>query len=201
MTLDELAIRHGTDKSSLHHNYCHIYEQYFKHLQHEPILFVTVGVGGYEYPDRGGQCLRMWREWFTKARIIGIDLYKKDFAIPGVEIMQCSQDNPYMADICRGANIFIDDGAHTSLLTLRTFNIVWPVLSSAGIYVIEDVECSYGNYGNWADAAPLHDYKYPTPVNMCRGFIDVVNAQYSGALDIGIESIHFHKNVILIKKR
>lgn len=200
-TLDDLAIRTGTDKSSAHHNYAVIYEQYFKHLQHESILFIECGIGGYEYPERGGEGLRMWREWFTKARIIGIDIHKKDFAIPGVEIIQCSQDNEYMSEICEGANVFIDDGGHTSPLVTKTFGLVWPVLAAGGIYVIEDIETSYGSYGNWADAAPLNDYNYPTGINLCRSIIDHVNCKYSGAHDMQVESVHFHKNVVIIKKK
>lgn len=47
--LDQLAIKHGTDKSSLHHDYCDIYERLFLHLKDENIVFIEAGVGGYGF--------------------------------------------------------------------------------------------------------------------------------------------------------
>lgn len=203
MTLDALALKHGTDKSSAHHNYAVIYEQYFKHLQHEPILFVTAGIGGYENTNIGGHCLRMWREWFTKARIIGIDLYKKSFAIPGVEIMQCSQDNEYMSEICRGANIFIDDASHRNPLTLKTFDLVWPVLAPSAFYVIEDVESSWCTADGWAQGcSDPYDYNAKTAFNLAvhlANGIQYSHKELESRKDV--ESVHFHKNVVIIKKK
>jgi len=74
MSLDTLAIKYGTDKSSLHHNYTPIYEQYFADKRNSPITLVEIGFGGYEFYDRGGQSARMWKEYFYKGRIISIDL-------------------------------------------------------------------------------------------------------------------------------
>ena len=204
-TLDELAIKHGTDKSSLHHNYCHIYEQYFKHLQHEHIKFAEVGFGGYEYPDRGGQGLRMWREWFTKAEIICVDLFFKINPVPGTEFIQLSQDNEEIAGICKGASVFIDDGSHINPLTIRTFELVWPVLAPGAFYVIEDIESSWCPADGWAKGcSDPYNYEAPTAKNLGVELISAINAQYVpnfAHLYKDIQSVHFHKNVIIIKKR
>lgn len=203
MTLGQLAIKHGTDKSSKYHNYAVIYESYFKHLQHEPILFVECGIGGYENPNAGGQSLRMWREWFTKAKIMGTDINAKKFKIENVLTVQCSQDNEQvMPVVCQDATIFIDDASHVNPLTIKTFELVWPVLAPGAFYVIEDIESSWCDAEGWAKGcSDITDMTTKTSVNLCRELINNLNYKYTKAPDIGIESIHFHKNVVIIKKK
>lgn len=202
MTLDQLALKHGTDKSSKHHSYAVIYEYYFKHLQHEPILFVECGIGGYENPNAGGQSLRMWREWFTKAMITGIDLFPKSITVPGIMITAASQDSENMARICKNANIFIDDASHVNPLTIKTFELVWPVLAPGAFYVIEDIESSWCDAEWWAKGcSDITDMTAKTSVNLCRELINNLNYKYTKSPDFGIESIHFHHNVVIIKKK
>ena len=61
--LSQLAIKHGTDKWG-HHFYTDKYEDILKHLKEAEIKLLEIGVGGYEFPDRGGGSLRMWKEYF-----------------------------------------------------------------------------------------------------------------------------------------
>jgi hypothetical protein len=201
MTLDQLAIKHGTDKSSLHHNYCDIYEQYFAPYKDEPIKFVEIGFGGYEYPDRGGESLSMWCEYFTQADIHCIELHQKIYVPIDVCFHNVSQVHASVVDICKGTHIVIDDGGHTAPLVTKSFELIWPVLARGGIYVIEDVETSYGEYGNWAGGAPLGDHNHPTGINLCKWLVDNVNCKYNGAIDEQVKSIHFHSNVVIIKKK
>ena len=51
MTLDEIGLRYGPDKSSAHHNYLYIYDRYFTHLREEKFAFLELGYGGYKYAD------------------------------------------------------------------------------------------------------------------------------------------------------
>lgn len=208
MTLDGLAVKYGTDKSSLHHNYAVIYEHYFKHLQHEPILFVECGIGGYDYPDRGGESARMWREWFTKARIHVTDIAPKLFDIDGVSMWQLSQNDPDMKGHCRGANIFIDDASHINPLTIETFEIVWPVLAPGAFYCIEDIETSWCPVDGWAKGC-AHPYRWDSPsaINFCKDLISELNSQYSRAYQLDaacrkdIKAMHFYKNLVIIEKQ
>jgi hypothetical protein len=60
LTLDELAIKHGTDKSSPYHDYCRIHEELLAPLRHEPVALLELGVAN-------GASLRMWGDYFTQA--------------------------------------------------------------------------------------------------------------------------------------
>jgi hypothetical protein len=65
-SLDELAVRHGTDKSSRRHGFAEIYETYVRPLRDEPIAMLEIGVWK-------GASLRMWADYFPNGRIHGLD--------------------------------------------------------------------------------------------------------------------------------
>jgi hypothetical protein len=70
----ELATRHGTDTWGRHW-YARRYESHFAPRRHDPVTLLEIGVGGYKDPARGGELLRMWRDYFTEARIFGIGIH------------------------------------------------------------------------------------------------------------------------------
>lgn len=193
MTLSQLALKHDTDKGPQHHNYTAIYERYLDPLRHTKQTLLELGVGGYEFPDRGGQSLRMWveyagKDWFISA----IDVHKKEFEVAGAFIIPCSQDDDLALQlICRTAQptIIIDDASHINPLTIRSFEILFPLLAPGGLYIVEDTETSYWgiihdgtDYGGGVETGIVAHLKY---------YIDVPEVEY----------IHFYKGVIIIKKK
>jgi hypothetical protein len=207
MILDQIGKKTGTDKSSKHHNYLHHYEQHLTEYRHEPITFIECGIGGYEYKDRGGQSLRMWREWFSCAKVVGFDLYDKSgINIEGVEIYQGSQDDreflTAMINVVGRPTVFIDDGSHHCDLTLKTFEIVFPALKSKGWYVLEDVETSYYPE-DWAGGtSDCNDFNFRNQVNLGRRLMNDINCKYITNYNRKYEvaEIHCYSNIIFIKK-
>ena len=55
-----------------------IYEKYFSEYKDKEINIMEIGV------DKG-KSLKLWRNYFTKAKICGIDIAKMDFNIEGVD--------------------------------------------------------------------------------------------------------------------
>lgn len=207
-TLRELALKYGTDKAG-HHEYCEAYEFFLAPWRDAPINFIEIGVGGYEFPDRGGEGLRMWREYFSAAKIHGIDVHKKDLKIHGVIIHQVSQDDSMnlipLIGYIGTPQVIIDDASHINELTLKTFSIMWPMLAPGGIYVIEDAHTSY-----WKE----HGYgggDHPgTVMNYFKTQADLLNVYHMRGrteqerIDNAvpdIESIHFFKEIIFIRKK
>jgi hypothetical protein len=66
-SLDDLGLSFGTDKSSWGHDYLRFYEPYFGTLRETEIRFLEIGVAG-------GASLRVWEEYFPKAKVIGADI-------------------------------------------------------------------------------------------------------------------------------
>src|SRR5258705_6198874 len=74
MTLDELAIKHGTDKASQFtrtyakpHDYCRHLEGFFEPMRNHYINLIEIGVGG-------GESIKTWLDYFLAAQIYGVDL-------------------------------------------------------------------------------------------------------------------------------
>lgn len=196
MTLNEIANKHKTDKGTWHHGYAVIYEKYLEPLRQTKQTLLELGVGGYEFPDRGGESLRMWTEYAPQWFITAIDKHRKDFTIPGVNILQYSQDDvEALTKICNDLqpSIIIDDASHINPLTIKSFEILWPLLAPGGLYIIEDTEASY-----WGIASDGTDYGGGDGgiVEYMKDCADKVNTPYSN-----VEFIHFYKGVIILKKK
>src|SRR5688572_29005178 len=94
VSLVELARKHGTDKGKGHSYVVH-YERHFRHLRDEPVVLLEIGTGGYARPRSAGESLRMWKEYFPRGTIIGLDIYDKSaLREDRIDIEQGSQDDP-----------------------------------------------------------------------------------------------------------
>lgn len=217
MMLRELALKHGTDKAGGNensgcHEFCEAYEFFLGPVRYKPFVMVEIGVGGYEYPDRGGESLRMWSEYFPHATIIGIDVHPKTLQIPNVTILQGSQDDQKLANEVlmmdkygRRPEVIIDDGSHVNPQTLATFNVWWPVLARGGLYVIEDVHTSYwdkhGYEGGFGKPNVMNYFLYQSHALNINHWDGTATLPFEYHPIDGIESIHFFKEIIFIRKK
>lgn len=206
MSLRELALKYGTDKAG-HHEYCEAYEFFLKGWKDGHFCMLEIGVGGYDAADRGGQSLRMWREYFPHAQIFGVDKYDKDFKVEGTWIARASQDDPValnkvIDEFVVAPSLIIDDASHSNPLTLKTFEICWPRLAPGGIYVVEDAHTSYFDQLNYGGG--MHP---GTVMEFFKKQADLLNDRLwverfvDGDPVPGIESIHFFKEIIFIRKK
>ena len=117
-----------------------LYESFFKDYKDKNINILEIGVDN-------GDSLRVWREYFSKAKICGIDIIKKDFKIPNVEILCGNQTDPIFLNSVvnkyKNFDIIIDDGSHISKDIIFTFNYLFKFLNNEGLYIVEDLQTSY----------------------------------------------------------
>lgn len=166
MTLDELAIAFGTDKSSKTHFYTGHYEQYFEPIRQLPIRLLEIGV-------QSGASLRMWKEYFPNAQIYGLDYFDLDpMKEERIHIIKGEQKDRKVLEECllHGPfEIIIDDGSHKNPDIMASFEYLFPRMNPNSIYVIEDLLCTY-----WG--GPGSNIGEPTVVARLKGLIDDVNA-------------------------
>jgi len=139
MTLDQLALKHATDKSSHDHDYCRHYEHLLSPLPAAPFTLLEIGVAY-------GASLRMWAEWLPQATIIGLDndadrpCWRGD--PPRIQVIIGDQTSPHDLTLLKTHGPFqviVDDGGHLPHQHLASFDALWPALSPGGWYIIEDL--------------------------------------------------------------
>ena len=199
--LTKAAIQSGTDKFGLH-DYTPNYHKIFAHLRTAPIRVLEIGVGGYADDDRGGQSLEVWRDYFSKAQIVGIDIQKKTMNLGSrVSILQGSQVDPHFLDkLVKNYgpfDIIIDDGSHRNEHIVKSYQLLFPTLVPGGIYVAEDVQTSFHpRFGGSLEMAA------PNSVGYFGQIAQGLSTHSDDPLIHNIAAIErFHNMIVMHKKR
>ncbi|MDR0466237.1 MAG: class I SAM-dependent methyltransferase [Deltaproteobacteria bacterium] len=125
-------------------HYLQLYGNFLEDLADLDLVLLELGVGD-------GQSLEFFSKLLPKARIFGVDIKKREraFADGRVKIYQGAQDDPALfqkimeENGLAGFDVVVDDCSHIGGLTLDSFNILFPRLSSGGFYIIEDWGTGY----------------------------------------------------------
>lgn len=197
--LSKLALLYNTDKGVDFHGYTEIYHKYFKKLGEQPLTLLEIGVGGYTDPNKGGESLRMWADYFPDAQIHGVDICEKKLEGRFTTHKGDQTDKDFLSDLIGRIgipDIIIDDGSHINAKTRQTFEILFPLLQEVGVYVIEDTQTAYieEEYGGCKDS---RNHEADTIVNYLLKMVHQVNING----DCQIKSIHFYKNIVFILKK
>lgn len=144
MAKKTLDAAYDTDKAE-HSHYLRNYEEYFQPLVDQEVKLLELGV------YKGGSLL-LWRDFFTKGFIVGLDLNAVDMHDESgrIRLYQGEQQDTQLLDRIasetapHGFDIIIDDCSHIGELTRLSF---WHLfdnhLKPGGIYVIEDWSTGY----------------------------------------------------------
>ena len=178
-----------------------IYFNYFNVLKDKEINILEIGV------DKG-ESLKIWREYFSKAKICGVDINFVNFNIQGVDIIKADQTNLNdLKNICKkykNFDIIIDDGGHHSKQIITSFKFLFHYLNDGGFYVVEDLQTSYfPRFGG----SRYNLNRKNTSINYFKSIIDSINYEknnkpfYKNSIYDGlIKYIHFYQNILIVKK-
>jgi len=178
-----------------------IYSNYFKDYKDKEINILEIGI------DKG-ESLKIWRKYFTSAKICGIDIIDIKFQIEGVDLIRANQtDEKTLKEICdkyNGFDIIIDDGGHYSKQIIISLNFLFDYLKDDGLYIIEDLQTSYfPRFGG----SRLNLRKKTTSMNYLKSIADSINYEHndkpfikSKKFDGKVKYIHFYQNVAILKK-
>jgi demethylmacrocin O-methyltransferase len=207
MSLTELGREFGTDKVGLHH-YTQHYERHLRHLRDESFTLLEIGIGGYEKQLKGGHSLRMWKQFFPRAQIVGLDIHDKSFAQEDrIRTYQGSQVDPAVLDrIVKDAHdlrVVIDDGSHECEHVRETFRLLFPRLPDGAIYCIEDTQTSY-----WPERGGSADLDAKTTsMALVKELVDGLNYEefidddYEPTYtDLNVVAVHCYHNLVVIEK-
>jgi hypothetical protein len=168
-TVGELTRLAGvkTDKGITVHNYTEVYELFFSPLKNTAKKVFEIGIAG-------GGSLEMWRDYFPKATIYGIDIVPKgelDSDRLKTFVADQASRRQLAAFIARFGgfyDIIIDDGGHTMEQQQVSLGFLFKYLRPGGYYVIEDVHTSLPQF--WSGFGVEPDGGNST-LTMINGFI------------------------------
>lgn len=207
--LTALAKIYKTDKWGYHY-YTPIYASWFQALRHKPIRLLEIGVGWNDKPRHGGDSLRMWKRYFFKGQIIGLDLYDKSaLQEHRIKIYQGDQTDTALlkriSEMEGPFDIIIDDGSHVQSHILTSFETLFPHVTSGGIYVIEDTQTAYwpkfeGSTESMMDIPSVINY-FTARVHGINRAEWLKDTPVPDIPDQQIGSISFYHNLIFIVKK
>lgn len=196
---------HNCDKFTVH-NFAPQYERHLGHLRDAEFSLLEIGIGG-EGEVLGGESIKTWADYFSQAKIHGIDLYDKSALqtsrITTHVLNQADQDGlRALWEAHGGFDVVIDDGSHKCADTLRSFFALFNLMRPGGVYVIEDLQTSYWpHYGGTSVAQPFAD----DTIFWVKTLIDCLNANeilWKGhaAIRSGfvVSELHLYRNIAFI---
>ena len=167
--LSNLCELYGTDKGYINfenptpygwkpHTYSIFYNTLFSHCRENVKLLFECGIGtnnsdvesNMSSNGKPGASLRVWRDYFPNAQIIGADiddriLFNED-RIKTYKVNQrdaSSIEKMWTAIDRNNFDIIIDDGLHTLDAGETFFLNSFKKLKKGGVYIIEDVDLNY----------------------------------------------------------
>lgn len=141
--LEEIGRISNTDKVT-YNQYHRYYSRIIPLLPDGPILEIGYG---------SGASVKFWRMLFPNREFYCLDL-DVEYSEPGVHVIKCDQSSPQSLDsvldqlMGKSFALIIDDGSHHPDHQILSFNMLFPLLSELGTYVIEDIETSYWIHTN-----------------------------------------------------
>ena len=186
--LDDIARRNGTDKSSEYHNYCVKYEKYLPFNRYDILNILEIGVFN-------GESLRMWKDYFYRSQIIGIDVNpdcKKHEEERIVIEIGSQNDEDFLHDIIvkyEKFDLIIDDGSHINNDVMMSFAELFDSINHGGVYVVEDSFTSY-----WQEYGGGYKKRAPVGTSGNSGFSHTSHSQ--GYSNDGICTMEYFKDLV-----
>ncbi|WP_255496111.1 class I SAM-dependent methyltransferase [Mucilaginibacter sp. FT3.2] len=183
-------------------HYFDVYERHFSKYRGKDIVILEIGT-------LHGGSLQMWKSYFgDKAKIYGIDINPNCKAVEeeNIKILIGSQtDRNFLQTVKEQIppiDILIDDGGHTMLQQIVSYEELFNHIKPDGVYLCEDIHTSY-----WLKYGGGHKRR-GSFIEYSKNFIDKLNAYHSVEKSLKVDdftrsvnSIHYYDSIVVIEKR
>lgn len=218
MSLLELYGAHQGKVSFKWSSYLTEYERMFSCFREQSIRMLEIGI-------QNGGSLEIWCRYFLNAQtLVGCDINqdctKLSYDDPRVHLVigDANTDGveEYVLSYSNKFDLIIDDGSHTSSDIVKSFARYFRHLDEGGIYVVEDLHCSYwhgfdgGLYYPYSSMAFFkrladvinHEHWGITKnrKQLLQGFSDYFSIDFNETELACIHSIHFTNSVCVVRK-
>lgn len=183
----EVFFAHEGKYSDKWDSYLDVYDQFLNNIRYNRVNILEIGV-------QNGGSLEIWDEYFPNAlSIVGCDINEKcsqlNFQSPKIKVVigdaASGTTKTKLIKLAKSYSLIVDDGSHHSRDIIDNFTSLFPLLEPHGLYVVEDMCCSY-----WSDfGGGLNENR--SAMSFFKSLTDVVNFQHWGLGDI---QTHFHSH-------
>jgi hypothetical protein len=184
-------------------HYLEVYETWFSKFRGKEVHILEIGI------SQGGS-IELWKRYFgDKLHLYGVDINPrcKELEQENVQIFIGEQeDKNFLSELkskIPKLDILIDDGGHTMLQQIVTFEELYNHIKDNGIYLCEDTHTSYmyAYHGGYKKKGTFIEYS--------KNFIDHLHAWHSEDKRLlGVNNftksaygIHFYTGMVIIEKR
>ncbi|WRT85106.1 glycosyltransferase [Pseudomonas citronellolis] len=204
-----------SDKWSL---YLDKYEDLFRPYREAQLSILEIGI-------QNGGSLEIWADYFSNAKaIIGCDInlacQKLAFEDSRIRVIvedaNTAEAERQITSLSEGLDIVIDDGSHTSSDIVRSFQRYFKHLKDGGIFVTEDLHCSYWQEfegGLYAPYSAIAFFKRLADISghehwgidlkrreLLQGFSVHYSIEFDEELLSHIHSVEFANSLCIIRK-
>ena len=218
-TLRQLYAEHTGKVSEKWSSYLNKFDLLFNDYREKSVHLLEIGV-------QNGGSLEIWSKYFSHKNsvLMGCDINpdceQLRYDDPRIGIVVGNATDPEIhsriMDTSTPFDIIIDDGSHRSSDMIKTFSLYFPYLAHGGLYIVEDIHCSYWesfegglfsyfsaitffkrladmtNYENWIKSGSRTDY--------LQGVFGMYNCRIEENVLSRIESVEFMNSLCMIRK-
>ena len=184
MELQSLVKKYGAAKPEY---YLPVYESLFAPVAGQRLNILEIGV-------HTGASLKVWENYFPKAKIVGIDLNPPKMTLSKrTTFLQGDQSNrEFLQKVVKNHgpfHIIIDDGSHRPDHWFISYDELFPHIADGGYYIIEDLK------------APFHDGWMPDQIEaLHRRLTELAQPMLTQNGAMNIEWMIFRLHLLVIKK-
>jgi len=183
-------------------HYFEIYDRHFSKFRNKEITILEIGISN-------GGSIEMWQDYFgPKMKYYGVDVNPncKKLQDENTNVRIGSQsDREFLTKLKEeivNVDIVIDDGGHTMEQQIVSFEELYPIIDTNGVYLCEDCHTSYyKTYGGGYKSENSY-------IEFTKNLIDQLNAWYTRDEEFKVDvftrsthSIHFYDSIVAIEKR
>jgi len=217
-TLKNLYKEHRGKVSDRWSLYLSEYNRLFREYKRKPINLLEIGV-------QNGGSLEIWSTFFPDARrLVGCDINPDcgslTFDDPRIAVLIGDADTDDIRErilaLASTFDVIIDDGSHRSSDIARTFARYFPYLSDGGIFIVEDLHCSYwqefegglfhplSSIAFFKQLADLPSYEHwginRSPASLLRRFFAAYSFEIPDAQLQHVHSVEFINSMCVVRK-
>jgi len=154
-------------------SYLDIYQELFAPFREKPVRFLEIGV-------QNGGSLQIWEKFFPHAvQFVGCDINPKVATLthgPNTRVVVGDSSAPETIETIKRISptfdIVLDDGSHRSPDIINAFRMLFPLIAPGGLFVAEDLHCSYWRSYKGGVLAPHSSIEY------FKRIVDAINVDH-----------------------